>query len=347
MHDPSNYILPLWQRVELAPVFQGLIKQSASDFRVTEMLGYALTGAGEHDFLWLEKENENTAWVAGKLAGHAGIRELDVGYSGRKDRHAITQQWFSIRRPTGEGTDWEQFSAPGVKILQQSRHDKKLRRGAHSGNHFRIAIRSDDSGDIDEAVVNDRLESIRERGVPNYFGVQRFGRNGSNLSLALALFSGRRLKRNKRSVALSAARAFLFNHVLQQRVKDETWNHAIAGEVFNLDGTGSVFSGEEVDEKLLSRLAALDIHPTGPLWGTGELLSSSAAEKIESDTLAPFGDFTQGLQQEKVNMARRALRLAVRDLQWEFAEGALWVEFSLTSGGFATSVLREITAENL
>jgi tRNA pseudouridine13 synthase len=338
----ADFSLPDWQRAYGGPIFQGLIKQSTSDFNVTEILGYALSGAGEHDFLWIEKEGVNTAWVSAKLAGHAGVREVDVGYSGMKDRQAITRQWFSIRRPTGAGSAWENFSEPGVTILEQTRHEKKLRRGAHNGNHFRIAIREMHAAA--DAVI-ERLESIRQGGVPNYFGEQRFGRGGNNLALASALFTGRRLKRNKRSIALSAARAYIFNHILQSRIRDASWNTAVPGEALNLEGTGSVFVEDEINEELQARLLSLDIHPTGVLWGSGELISRDAAAKIDATIAAQFELFGHGLQQQKVKQARRALRLAVHDLKWELEDDTLWLDFWLTSGGFATSVLREIATQ--
>ena len=342
MSQNADFSLPDWQRVYGGPIFQGLIKQSTSDFNVTEMLGYALSGAGEHDFLWIEKEGVNTAWISAKLAAHAGVREVDVGYSGMKDRQAITRQWFSIRRPTGAGSAWENFSEPGVTILEQTRHEKKLRRGAHNGNHFRIAIREMHAGA--DAII-ERLESIRQGGVPNYFGEQRFGRGGNNLALASALFTGRRLKRNKRSIALSAARAYIFNHILQSRIGDASWNTALPGEALNLEGTGSVFVEDEINEELQARLLSLDIHPTGVLWGSGELISREAAAKIDATIAQQFESLSHGLQQQKVKQARRALRLAVHDLKWELEDDTLWLDFWLTSGGFATSVLREIATQ--
>jgi len=338
--DPE-YSLPDWQLAYGEPLFQGLIKQSASDFKVTEILDYPLTGDGEHDFLWIQKEGANTAWVAEKLASLAGVRDIDVGYSGRKDRQAITRQWFSVRRPTGTGTDWQSFHEPGVTILEQTRHEKKLRRGAHKGNRFRIAIR-EVGADID--AIDERMALIGQGGVPNYFGEQRFGRGGNNLALANALFTGRRLKRNKRSIALSAARAFIFNHILQYRLLHDCWDKALPGEVLNLDGTGSVFVAEQIDDELQMRLASLDIHPTGVLWGSGELLCSDEAARIDAAIAAQFESMSKGLQQQKVRQTRRALRLAVHDLKWELENDTLWLEFWLTSGGFATSVLREIAA---
>jgi tRNA pseudouridine13 synthase len=330
--------IPDWTRTHGTPEIQGHIRQSASDFEVTEVLDYELSGAGEHDYLWLEKQGANTAWIAGKLAGHAGIRESDVGFAGLKDRNALTRQWFSVRRPSSAGTNWDSFDLPGVRILGQARHGRKLRRGAHSGNKFRIAIRGVDAP---AATVNERLDLIRLAGVPNYFGEQRFGRDGNNLGLATDLFAGRRLRRNKRSIALSAARSYLFNHILQNRVREGSWNRLIPGECACLDGSNSIFVVGEVDQELQKRCVEMDIHPGGALWGRGESACSGDILSLEQSAVAPFEEFRKGLEAQ-MDQSRRALRLAVRDLQWELDAQTLWLDFRLTRGGFATAVLREI-----
>jgi tRNA pseudouridine13 synthase len=330
--------IPDWARAHGTPEFQAHIRQSPTDFEVTEVLDYELSGDGEHDFLWLEKQDANTAWVAGQLAAHAGIRESDVGFAGLKDRNAVTRQWFSVRRPSAAGTDWNSLELSGVRILEHTRHGRKLRRGAHSGNRFRIALR-----DVDATTtrVNKRLELVRESGVPNYFGEQRFGRGGNNLQLAKDLFAGRRLPRNKRSYALSAARSYLFNHILQYRVLDGSWNQLIPGECACLDGTNSIFSVDQVDAELQKRCEKMDIHPGGALWGKGESSCSDEVDSLELSAIAEFDDMRLGLESQ-TDQARRALRLAVRDLDWEIDGQTVWLEFGLTSGGFATAVLREI-----
>ncbi len=200
----ANNPLPDWQRAFGGPVFQGLIKQSPSDFQVTEVLGFAPSGDGEHDFLWIEKAGANTVWVARSLARYAGVADRDVGYAGLKDRHALTRQWFSVRRPSGDGTDWQSYEQSGVRILDVSRNQRKLKRGANIANQFRIAIHSACN---DQEAMSKRLEQIRCNGVPNYFGEQRFGRDGGNMRLVNDLFAGKRLKRDKRSIALSTARS--------------------------------------------------------------------------------------------------------------------------------------------
>jgi tRNA pseudouridine13 synthase len=290
------------------------IRGEPSDFEVTECLDIDFSGDGEHDWLCAEKTSANTTWVADQLARHAGVSSRDVGYSGLKDRHAVTRQWFSVRRPTGEGTNWDALDVDGVAILEQHKHQRKLKRGAHRENAFRIALRGDEIETYRDELMG-RLQVVAEQGVPNYFGEQRFGRDGGNIALGEAVLAGRRVSRNKRSIGLSAVRSLQFNNELAARVEAGTWNRLLPGDTANLDGSGSVFGVGEVTDELTQRCAEGDIHPCGTL---------------------------PALEAAGVKAANRPLRMRVRDLAWEFSEAALWIEFRLGKGGFATSVLREL-----
>ena len=335
--------LPEWARAHGAPLFAASIRDEPADFQVIEDLGFDLAGDGEHDFLWVEKVAANTDWVARQLARHAGVRAADVGYSGMKDRHAITRQWFSVPR---HETGWASFAAEGVTILYVRRHHRKLRRGAHAGNSFRIALRTPRAAALRQA-AEERLARVADCGVPNYFGPQRFGRDGGNIDLARRLFSGARLKRDKRSIAISAARSFLFNEILSARVADGSWQQVLAGEVVNLDGSGSVFRADSVDETLERRAREMDIHPTATLWGlrsdnSRSEISQGAIEALQRNATEAHTDLRTGLERLGAKASQRPLRLRVQNLSWAFEDDALWLEFRLPAGGFATSVLREI-----
>ena len=306
--------LPDWARA-LGPVlFAGKIRTSPTDFVVTELINFDFSDDGEHDWLWVEKTGANTVWVAEQLAHHASIAPRDVGYAGLKDRHAVTRQWFSVRRPSADGTDWASFEADGVSILDRKLHRRKLKRGAHKGNSFRIAVRSGAIASLGDA-IGERIAAIRAEGVPNYFGEQRFGRDGGNIELGRAVVAGRRLSRNKRSIGISAIRSLEFNDELDGRIRDCTWNKILPGEVANLDGTRSVFTVDEVTPELEQRCTEMDIHPSGSLPGISEI---------------------------GVEPASRPLRMRVQDLKWEIDGDALWLEFTLGRGSYATAVLREL-----
>ncbi|NOX67710.1 MAG: tRNA pseudouridine(13) synthase TruD [Gammaproteobacteria bacterium] len=330
--------MPSWQHSGGRTTATGQLRVEPQDFEVVEIPSFELQGEGEHDYLYIEKTDANTPWVARALARHAAVPVRDVGYAGMKDRRAVTRQWFSVRRPGGVKADWQQLALEGVSVLEIRRHNRKLRRGAHHGNRFKIRIR--DLSDPD-STVQARLEAISEAGVPNYFGEQRFGRNGSNIGLAERLFARKRMPREQRSIALSAARALIFNEVLSARVLAGNWNTILAGEVANLDGSGSLFPVTDADTDLQQRCRDFDIHPTGPLWGKGAPTTIGEVAEIEMQAAAHHEKLTTGLE-KMTDEGRRALRLVVRDLNWEWRADNLVLEFSLFRGGFATAVLREI-----
>lgn len=317
--------LPDWARAYGAPLFTAATRTSPADFTVSESLGWDFTGDGEHDYLWLQKTSANTEWVARQLARHADVPARDVGYSGLKDRHAVTSQWFSV--PRWHAPDWAALDVEGVEVLDVQRHNRKLRRGAHRANAFRIVLRGDDL-ERHAAALEERMGLIRAQGVPNYFGEQRFGRDGGNIELADAWAGGKRLPRHKRSLAISAMRSLLFNQQLDARVRAETWNTLLPGDKANLDGTGSVFDVTEVDAELRARLDAMDIHPAGVLAG-------------ERSGLGP-NTWQAAFEKARVEEGWRSLRLVVHDLEWSAEPGAVTVSFTLGRGAFATSVLREI-----
>lgn len=334
-------MLPDWQRAFGEPALACQLRRDNADFRVDEQLGFEFSEDGEHDYLRIEKNAANTTWVARGLARFACVRDADVGFAGMKDRRAVTTQWFSVRRPAGHKADWPGLDLEGVRVLEARRHRRKLRRGAHIGNHFHIALK-----DIEESgsVLDERLAAIRDKGVPNYFGEQRFGHDGGNMDLARDLFAGRRLARGKRSIAISAARSFLFNQILNDRVANGTWNRLLSGDCANLDGSGSFFRVERADDEILRRCERLDVHPTGPLWGQGILQSGGEIADLEQAAADRYPELAQGLGSQSAQMARRSLRLAVRNFSWERDGDTLWLRFFLVRGGYATAVLREIAS---
>lgn len=334
----SRFPVPDWHRANAAAARSAGIRAQPEDFQVDEILDFQPTGDGEHDFLRIEKSGCNTLWVARQLGLFAGIPERDVGYAGMKDRHAVTRQWFSVRRPSGQKADWSAFECKGVRIIDDTRHARKLKRGAHAGNRFSILLR--DFGET-TAIQAKRLEHIGVAGVPNYFGEQRFGRDAANLVLASDFFAGRRMSRAKRSIALSSARAFLFNHILDQRVSEGSWDCLKPGDCASLQGSNSIFPVTTVDADLERRCRSLDVHPSGALWGSGELVTLREVAHLEQSVADRFAELRDGLQRH-ARHGRRALRLKVQDLSWQSAGDSLRLEFFLVSGGFATAVLREI-----
>lgn len=332
-----------------SPQACAVIRQQPWDFRVDEQCPVEPSGEGEHLWLHIEKTGLNTGQIADWLAAAAQVRPRDVGFSGLKDRWAVTRQWFSLPWPIKSNAETLSPDAAhlptggSARILRQCRHTRKLKRGTHDRNVFVIVLR--EVHGLRSAIDVD-LERIARVGVPNYFGPQRFGRDGRNLALARALFAGKRLRRDKRGFALSAARSFLFNSVLDARVRAHSWQTLVAGEAVMLDGSNSIFNAEgQEPTELQRRLAAFDVHPSGPLPGHsgGRAVITGAAAQLEHAILAVHQDLVDGLVAARVDASRRALRLAVPNLDWHWLDAnTLQLQFGLSTGAFATSVLREV-----
>jgi tRNA pseudouridine13 synthase len=322
------------------PPLTAQLRATPEDFQVEEILGYDADGSGEHALLWVEKRDANTDWVARELARFAGVSPVAVGYAGLKDRHAVTRQAFTVQLAGKPDPDWSAFPHAEVKVLAATRHNRKLKRGALRGNRFVLVLRQVQG---DRAAAERVLEQIAMRGVPNYFGEQRFGREGGNLVQVRAMFAGRRVDRDKRGILLSAARSHIFNGVLAARVEQGAWDTPLDGEIWSLAGSRSWFGPEPFDATLADRLARGDIHPSGPLWGQGEPPSTGAAGTLEREVAARDSDLAEGLAAARMDQERRPLRLLPGDLHWRWpADDALELSFSLPAGAYATVVVREL-----
>lgn len=332
------------------PVGSGKIKSQAADFRVDEVLGYELSHQGEHLYLDLRKQNLTTDEVVSMLAKAAGVPAKLVSYSGLKDKLAVTRQWFSIHLPGKTDPDWSMLQVPGdgsqldasIEIIKQIRHDKKLRRGVHQANNFVIRI---NTLDADRDDFDARLQIIKEKGVPNYFGPQRFGYGGQNLLHGERILKGteRCRSRHKKGLYFSAVRSLLFNHVLSKRVKDASWDQYKVGDVLMLDGSHSVFVARGDEPGLDERVMCQSLHPTGPLWGEKGLRPESESGIFEQQSLAALAEVCTALEKNGLAYQRRSLRLKVSDLSWKHLDRqAVELSFSLPAGCFATVVLREI-----
>lgn len=318
-----------------------VFRERPEDFVVEEILGFELTGEGEHLWLWVEKQQLNTVDVQKRLSSVTGVKLRDIAYCGLKDKQAITRQWFSLPYPAELPGD--SLGDEGIRILKQRRNRRKLRPGSHKANRFTITLRGIAGG---EALLESWLAGLKTRGVPNYFGPQRFGYSGRNLEKALALFDpggkGGRITRHQRGLYLSAARAYLFNQVLAARVNQEVWDKCQSGDVMALAGTSSVFGVDSCDATLTARLKEGDIHPTGPLWGKGSSLVTGSVQELEEVTVLEFPELKEGLENAGLQAARRPLRIIPENVSLSTEEDKLVVEFTLPSGAFATSVLREM-----
>lgn len=321
----------------------GQLREKAVYFEVEEHLPFSPEGEGSHVWLYVQKTDTNTDWLAQEIARFAGVSPVAVGYAGLKDRHAVTSQWFSVNLQGLPEPDWLAFENEQIKIIKAVRHSKKLKRGALAGNRFRLRL-THITGD--QAIWEQNLQTIAEQGVPNYFAEQRFGHFGNNLKKAEQWFTEgvEPKKRNQRSIIISAARSWLFNLVLAQRIRQHSWNKMLEGDVMLLAGTrASYFVAETKDAVLEQRIIDMDIHPTGPLWGKGEAISKAETLELEHSVLTDWQDWQLQLEKLGLTQERRALRLFPQQFKWQFInETSLLLEFELGPGSYATAVLREL-----
>jgi len=323
------------------PCGEALFREEPEDFQVNENLGFEPSGQGEHLCLQIEKRNQNTRWVAKLLAETFSVDEKAIGYCGLKDRRAVTRQWFSVHTEMAhEALNFfikNNTLSDEIKIISMCRHVKKLRRGMHAGNDFVIRLRDllfeptvptqtkkEKLPDIEQ-----RLQLIAAQGVPNYFGEQRFGFDGGNLLEADKLLvsagdqtrrhhKGQRRQQQRGGLYLSAARSYLFNCVLAERVLAGNWNQAAA------------------DENM----------PQGPLWGRGRSAAPASVAALEKTVLNPWQSWCLGLEFSGLQQERRNLILTPENFHWRWLKQDLELSFSLPPGAYATSILREIVVLN-
>ena len=331
------------------PVLSGVLRAQPEHFVVDEQLPFAFDGDGEHVCLHIEKRCLTTNAVRDRIVQLAACRSVDVGYCGLKDKRAVTRQWFSVWLPKSPTIDWRQLETSplpnddaAIRVLDVTRHGRKLRRGAHTHNQFRLLISAcDEHGEGWQS----RLSTLATQGVPNYFGAQRFGRNYNNIRDVDQLFDSgdisarwKKLRPDKRSVLLSSARSLLFNAGLSQRVARGDWCRYSPGDRVMLHGTHSFFLPDDAAlGDVEKRLEQCDLHIAGVLWG------DAATPQEHVTTVAEcFPGIVAGLQELRVDCGWRALRMVPMDLHAEWQDEGLVLSFGLLPGSYATTLLREL-----
>ena len=329
-------------RVFGSPLGSASFKSQPEDFQVEELLGFRPSGEGEHCFLWVEKVGLNSNELVTHLAGRLGIRRRLVSHCGLKDKNAITRQWFSIHLPGCDSPAAGSLEGDGIRVLKVTRNHRKLRRGSHDGNRFTIRLRD---CQFTPELARARWSDIVSRGVPNYFGSQRFGHGGDNIRQAREMFAGTRPVRDRmlRGLLISAARSLLFNAVVAARVEEEIWDLPKSGEVYGFaDNRSLILPGRERGDEA-QRVATGELQLTAPLWGQGELLSQAEIRDLEERIASAHPDMRGGLEALNLRQERRVTRLIPRRASLEWADGSdLKLTFDLPKGCYATTVLREL-----
>ena len=331
----------------------GTIRTVLEDFRVDEIPLYPFSGEGEFLFVRLEKQGHNTNHLMGELCNQLGIEPKKVGVAGLKDRHAITTQWMSL--PAKLEKHLGNFQLEGVRILETARHDNKLGMGHLQGNRFEIRVRGaarpsersegrfrqDASETLERAQAV--LDLLLERGLPNYFGPQRFGVDGRNAEEGLKLIKNK--MRGGGSIPLkrflvSAVQSQIFNAFVAARLEQDIFDRLLEGDMAKKHDTGGVF--KVLDAELETpRAQRGEVSALGTLFGRKAKPLGGEAGSLEREILASFSlepeDFSSRLGD------RRLTRVFITHASLEGTEDGYWLRFDLPRGSFATSVLRELT----
>ena len=330
------------------PGIDGVLKHSPDDFIVEEIPAYLPCGEGEHLFLWIEKRDVAAEDLTAHLARALGVRRDDIGVAGLKDRRAVTRQFLSV--PARCEPDVGRIDSPQIRVLESVRHRNKLRSGHLRGNRFDILVR-DVVADASPRAA-DIARIIAVQGAPNYFGEQRFGHGGETSRLGFDLLAGRkrpadidhRRRRFLLKLALSAAQSAMFNAVLAERISDGLLATVLSGDVMQVVASGGCFVAEDAAREQ-SRCAARETVLTGPLFGPSMKRPADVPAQREQRVLERCGVTAEQLDEyaRLTPGARRPLVIWPGDLQIDPDPAGLRFRFSLPSGCYATTLLREFT----
>jgi len=161
----------------------GVFKEADEDFLVTEIPAYLPCGDGEHLYVEIEKRGITTLEAIRRIGRALNLPEREIGYAGMKDSRGVTRQTFSLPRIRPEAA--LELDIPGIRILRALRHRNKLKLGHLRGNRFRILIHGVSEGAGEHAA--EVMKILEQRGIPNYFGSQRYGAQGNSHHIGRAL----------------------------------------------------------------------------------------------------------------------------------------------------------------
>jgi tRNA pseudouridine13 synthase len=339
----------------------GEFKCELDDFIVEEIPLYEASGEGQHAYLWVEKRDVAGGQLLSMLASHFGVEKRDIGSAGIKDKHGVTRQWISLPFFEIDADDPNELVGPiddGVQVLEATLHKNKLRTGHLAGNRFRLVVRELDVP-VEEAVerASAVFDVLEDKGIPNFYGLQRFGDRGETLRLGINFLEGdsetiRNLKRNRflRRLAISAVQSEIFNRVLAARIERELLWTILDGDVVKKTDTGGVFVVPTDEfEKSQARLDRGEIVTTGPMPGPKMITPERDGKAFEDEVIEESGFDVSHFDRHKrlASGTRRPLLVDIGEPTVEAStrdgDEVLEVGFSLPSGTYATVVLRELT----
>jgi tRNA pseudouridine13 synthase len=320
----------------------GRIKANPDDFQVEEIPSYLPSGSGDHIYLWLEKRGVGSEQLAKGIARRLGVHVGEIGMAGQKDRHAVTRQWISV--PREAEAKIERLNGEGLTVLQVSRHTNKLKPGHLRGNRFTILIRDADRAHAESAEAV--LKRIRDKGLPNYYGPQRFGHGGETAITGFRCLTGQQRQRLRPYLfkfALSAAQSVLFNEVLARRFRDGYVHSVLAGDVLMKWPAGGIFVCTDPAADQL-RFDTREIVTGGPMFGSRTYPAQGVVAEREAEVLRDF-ELTPAVFQRFGKLAsgtRRHNLIYIDDLTSHWEPEGFRLTFTLPAGSYATVLLREV-----
>ncbi|MGD2177466.1 MAG: tRNA pseudouridine(13) synthase TruD [Anaerolineae bacterium] len=320
----------------------GAIKVEPADFVVEEIPLYEASGEGQHVYVRLTREGWTTRALERELAEIFNLRDVDVGCAGRKDKHARTTQTFSLSLPNVDGSTVGRRIEENlpVEVVWVQRHHNKIRAGHLLGNRFRILVRGPELDALPQAKAIGR--ALREQGLPNFYGPQRFGREGDNAERGRQiLVTGRGpRKRWLRRLLLQAYQSALFNTWLVRRIEHGWFGRLLIGDVAKKRDTGGLFEVKDAQTER-QRFERDEITYTGPIYGSRMWWAAGRPGELEREVLEEADVTEEMLDRANLSGSRRRASLLLDDLEVESHPDGLLLTFSLPKGSYATMVLRE------
>ncbi|MFT3692425.1 MAG: tRNA pseudouridine(13) synthase TruD [Kofleriaceae bacterium] len=322
----------------------GVLRAQPEDFVVDEVPAYPAAGEGDHVFVRFEKRGLTTQVAVERFAKALAVKPRDIGVAGMKDRHAVTRQWISIPPPIAP-EQVQALALDDIAILEVVRHRHKLRTGHVKANQFVLRVRECGDDAVAKATaILDRL--VQPPGTPNWYGEQRFGRDGDNAERGRAIVNGEGFPRDRKLARflISSLQSDLFNRWLTARMADNLYTTVLAGDVLHKVG-GGMFTSEDAATDT-ARLVAGEVILTGPMFGTD--MRSPAEGSPSADREQQILD-AAGLSRESFATVRAIAEGTRRDATIFVAtpavtaiEGGIEVTFTLPGGAYATAVMREV-----
>jgi tRNA pseudouridine13 synthase len=337
---------------ETLPGTGGVLRATDADFFVDEELPYAASGNGSHVFVHFEKRGMNTRFAVQAIARALNVNDRDIGVAGMKDRHAVTRQWVSVPPPIAPEAI-QALAIPELTILEVIRHEQKLRTGHVRANRFVLRVRDavPDAVQRATAIVHRLAEAP---GAPNWYGEQRFGREGNNAERGRAMLAGERVRDKKLArLFVSALQAELFNAWLTARMADGLYRDVLAGDVLHKTTGGMFVSDDPATDT--ARLRAGELVLTGPMFGESmrrgpdgspaveRELAILAAAGLAPDAFSPVRSLAEGTRRDATIQLRDAKVSAASEPDPSPGGPSTYqIEFALPGGAYATAVMREV-----